>query len=363
MPLLDLPVPSLSEILRSVGRALNAEYRVIGGDAFRLGSWLFPLRILIGRISMQNILLNREQASQATPFGATGSNLDAWLNISGVQVPPSAKATGIVSVKGDGVLVPAGTELASVEGLRYVLDADVLTNLDGVEVAASATEIGSIYNRGAGDILQLDTVLDDVDTNVTVMVMAGGSDVADDATKSVLLRDAQAQQSGSGTIPAYRLLCRKFSSIYGTIFIVAGRPFPGAVSIFPTLITSDFTVQLPGVANLAALETFLNADERRQINDRPLVRALTLTPHTFQIQITPDNTNTRASVTDALGFRLAESYSASGYLIDNSEINAAIGAAPGVLSHTLLDVNGNGSTADIVTVFGELATLGVITWV
>lgn len=368
MALLDVALPTLAQTLRDVRRGFNAWYRELGLDAFQKNNLLYPLSNINARVIQQLYLLAREQASQATPFGATGANLDAWLEIFAVQIPPPATATGTVSVTGADTTLPAGSFLASVDGLLYTTNTATIFGpvKETLDVAVTAEEVGAAYNRAPGDTLELALLADNLEPEAVVVALDGGSDPADDDAKTTLLQTRLAQSNTSGTAADYRLRALAFDVALGGVFIVEAGKGPGTIALFPinrlTVGQEPYEVNVATPAQIAALQTRFDDPTVRKSNDRPFVLELGLAPQTFDITIQPDNPDTRAAVTRALGNRLADDYSASGYTIANSELNAAIGGAEGVVAHTLNDVNGQGPAADIVAAFGQLATLGIVTF-
>lgn len=370
MPLIDITLPTLGDTIRSVRRAFNGQYRsTLGLDAFRPTNALFPLSLILARIGAQVDRRGVEAASQATPFGATGKNLVAWLDVHGVAIPPAAKATGTVNVTGESATLEANTILSSgADGTLWETDAQVVFSSpeETLSVAITALEVGTAGNREPNDVLELSAVPAGIQTEATVVTLTGGNDPADDASLLALLQARLAQSNTSGTGADYALKSLLTDNSLRTVYIVEAGKGAGTISMYPTnKLTSSqdsYEVNVSSAGQISNLQTYWDDESNRKVNDRPFVLSLTLVAHTFDVTITPDNADTRAAVEDALGNRLAQDYSAKGYTVANSELSAAIGNAAGVTSHTLNDVNGNGATADAVAALGELATRGVVTF-
>lgn len=379
MALLDVEISTVATSLATARNSLATEYAELErSDGTTVSphkddNLLYPLGNTLGRLVHTLLLQMRETASNAAPFGATGGALDQFLEIYGVVAQPAARAQGTVAITGENVTLAAGTELIAQSGsLVFTLDSQVIfgSPAETITAAVTADEDGSAYNLTSGDLLALGTLLDDLEpTAVWGELTRAGRDPASDTEKEALLQ--QRLQQGNGVIPvrSYRQIAALFDSTFGQIFIVPAGSGPGTVRVYPTLRLPDataesapWTVLLPTQGQVDALETYLGRDDIRAPNDRMVADRLTVTPHTFDVTITPDTADTRAEVNDALGGRLLESYSASGYTIANSEIDSAIGALTSITSHTLNDVNGGGGAADITTVVGELATLGTVTF-
>jgi uncharacterized phage protein gp47/JayE len=370
MPLLSITIPTLSEVLAGAKRAFNAEFRTYGLDAFQANNLLYPLTTVTGHLIAQLWARMREFASQATPMGATGSNLDAWLSLFGVTVPAAAKATGTVEVTGQNEAeIPEGTALTRIDGLVFVTTAGVTFTLaeETVTVAVEAEEVGSEYNTSASTELELALVAsDDINPVAVVVSIAGGSDPADDTTKAALLQARLSQGQAPGTVEFYRLLALGFSSSIARVFVEPAGLGPATVVVFFVNRnpegSGEEVLTLPSEGEIDALQAYLEQDTVRRVNDVIVVRAPTLVEVDMEIDITPNTAEVRAAITASLKARFFESYDTGGYTIPNSEISGAIAAADGEISHTIVDVGGDGASADAVAVFGEILQVGTITF-
>lgn len=370
MALLSITIPSLSDVLTGVKRAFNAEFRQYGLDAFQGNNLLYPLTTVIGHLVAQLWARMREFASQATPMGATGSNLDAWLSLFGVTVPGEAKAAGTVNVTGQNEAeIPEGTELTRIDGLVFVTTAAVTFGVveETIEVGVEAQDFGAEYNTDAGTELELALVAsDDIDPAAVVVSLDGGSDPADDNAKLVLLQSRVSQGQGPGTVEFYRLLALGFSSSISRVFVEQGGLGPSTVVVFFVNRNPDGSdadvLTLPSAGEIAALQAYLEQDTVRRVNDRIIVDAPTLVEVDLEIAITPNNAEVQASIEENLRARFLEDYDTGGYTIPNSEIVGAISSADGEISHTLVDVGGGGASADAVALFGEILQVGTITF-
>jgi uncharacterized phage protein gp47/JayE len=370
MPLISITIPSLSDVLTGVKRAFNAEFRDYGFDAFQANNLLYPLTTVTGHLLAQLWARMREFASQATPWGSTGSNLDAWLILFGVTVPGAAKATGTVQVTGQNEAeIPEGTALTRIDGLVFVTTAPVTFTMaeQTVTVGVEGEEVGAEYNTAAGVELELALVAsDDIDPAAVVVSIAGGSDPADENTKQALLQSRLSQGQGPGTAEFYRLLALGFSASIARVFVEPGGLGAGTVAVFFVVQnpegSDEDVLTLPSSGEISALQAYLEQDDVRRVNDRIVVRAPTLVEVDIEVDITPNTAEVQAAIEASLRSRFFESYDTGGYTIANSEISGAIAAADGEISHTLVDVGGGGAAADAVAAFGEILQVGTITF-
>jgi hypothetical protein len=381
---LNIEQPTLAEDDAESAQSFNTEFfgleRIDGTpvSAFNDDNTLFPLAKSVAFIKNTLGAKSLENASLATPFGASGGALDQFLGFYSISALPPQPAKGTVDFTGESVTVPSGTVITSQQGtLIYSTDVEINFGVteSTITVAVTATEDGADHNLSAGDLLNIGIQPSGLQpTAVWVEVTQAGRNLAGDQEKEELLRARLAQ--GNGTIPvtSYIQIATLFDSEFGVVFLVpagvAPGSGPGSVTLYPTDRLPDatedsapWTVILPSAGRVDALEAHLQQDDVRAPNDRMFAELLTLTPTTFTLSVlSPNTAASQAAVNDALGRRLLEAYAAGGYTIPNSELNAAIGSADGVESHTLSDVAGGGPAADVVAVAGELATLGVITF-
>lgn len=371
MKLLSLTIPSLRDVLQDTKRAFNAEFRQYDLDAFRRNNLLYPLTNVVGYLLAQVWPRAREYASQAAPFGATGANLEAWLELYSVEVPGPAQATGTILVTGrNNYVLPAGSAATRLDGLGFTTTAVVHFGAleETIAVGVIADETGSEYNTEAGAELELAPFSDDLDPAGIVETggITGGSDPADDDAKAQLLQTRLAQGQGAGTANDYRLKALGFSASIARVFVEEAGLGPGTVVVFFLNVNPDgspsYTLTLPSAGEVSALQTFLEQPDVRRVNDVIVVRAPTLVDVDLSIALTPNTAEVQSSVEEALRFRFADFYDTGGYTIPNSEISAAIAGADGEISHTLLDVGGGGPDAAAVAAFGEILQLGTITF-
>jgi uncharacterized phage protein gp47/JayE len=368
--ILQIAIPTLASTMARVRRALTGEYdnQGVSLDAFQATNLLHPLSTQLGHLLQQMYVFAREAASQATPFGATGANLNAWLAFYKVPVPTEQTASGSVAVTGrNDATIPAGTAIIRVaDGLIYTTTSLVTfgtsESVEIVDVVAEAP--GSDYNTAAGEALELALISDDIDPECISQGILGGSNPADEDSKVALMSARLAQSLTAKSEQDYRRLALESTSAVRDAFVVAAGRGPGTVAIFPTMKlptgSESWEVLPPTSGELAGIQDYI--EERRGVNDRIFVEALTLRSVPLSIALTPNTAEMQATVLDALRARFAEAYDAAKYTIPNSEISGAISAANGEVSHTLLNVDGDGPDADVIAAFGELAQVGTITW-
>lgn len=374
--LLDLPIPSIDDTLTDTRLVLTAEYEVIGESAFDDTSALFPMGTAIGRIIEDLYVVGREFASEGTPFGATGANLDAWLEAEGITVPTASTAIHTISISGRNTFaLPAGSVVSSDGGQGYTTDGALAFHADPVvyqtlTVQMTADAIGSIYNLEVGSTATLKIIDDDLQPKVTIDSLDNaGSDPADDGAKSDLLRAKKAQANAAGTAANYRFLLAQLDGAIGQVFSIEAYPWNGWISLYPllrltALETQDtpWIIKIPTAGQLSTWETALQADDVRSVNDRVVVDAVIERLVPMSIELVPNNATTQASAMQAMQVGFATFYAVNSYTIPNSEIGGMIANAAGVTDHTLLDVDGLGPNADAVADFTNLLQVDTVVW-
>lgn len=368
MPLLDLQIPSLADTLRTVKRAFKAEYANPQLDAFRPTNLLYPFTTVLGYLQQQLYLLMREQASQATPFGATGSNLDDWLEVYGVTVPGESRATGAVQVTGENnKTIPAGTELLRIDDgliLRTTAAVTFGAGPSAISVGVEAEYLGAEYNTEAGEKLELALIDDDIDPTAISEGIDGGADPADEEAKQALMRTRLSQSRIAGSAKDYELLTLGFSASIARVFVEPAGLGPGTVVIFPIDRNADgaefWELTIPSTGELAALQAYLERPDVARVNDRIRVRRVTLRDVPISVAVTPNSAEVQGAIRKSLRRRFYDSYDTGGYAIPNSELSGAISAAEGEVSHTLIDIDGQGPAANATAAFGEILQVGAI---
>jgi uncharacterized phage protein gp47/JayE len=371
--LLDLTVSTLDESLRSVKRGLTdaySSYVTPAGkqlNAFVGDNFLFPLSEFYARLKQFLELKIREEASQATPFGATGANLDRFLEFKKVAIPSALTAQVTIEVTGDDAVLPSGSAGATIAGQRYSTDAVLIFPPGGAtyEINATAEAVGTDSNMALGEILELDPVAGVSTAAPVVAILQVGADPADEDAKSRLLEAAFAGDAGVGTSGWYISQTLGLDGAFGDVFVLPAGYGVGSIVLYPLLALSAAEQQASpwllkpcAVAQADAVTTVWADPTRRLVNDRVYGAVLATPAIDLEFTITPDTADTQAAVYEALRTRFADDYSASGYIISNSELIGAATTAKGVSSAILNDVlPGAGADADNVPVTGSNANI------
>ena len=374
--MIDVPIPDLAANILNAKRFFDDAFNGIADklgqpvSAFRAHSFGRPLAEWFGRFSHFLYLRMREMASQATPWDATGANLDAWLEFYKVQVPAAQTAVLSIELESDGSIVvlggitlPAGTEFAASGTGIYTLDAPINFPA-GAAVTRTGTvtaeAVGSVYNLAPGDQIALASppISGIVDPGVVTGIVTAGLDTADDADKQQLLRDALTGGKAVGTIAWYQGQLRTLDTGIGEVFVHAAGLGDGTVALYPLLRPAEnqpaYTIIKPTAGQAAGWTAVLNDTSVQVTNHVVTVDELRTPTIDLEATILPDTAATRAAAVEAVALRFAEEWPSGArgmqaYQIANSEIAGAIATAQGITTSSLVSVAaGAGAGADNV---------------
>lgn len=130
-------------------------------------------------------------AKNALPDKSEGDWLLRWAYILFGGPKAATFASGTIALTGvQGTLLPAGSILATSDGVEYQTAADVYLSAVATEAAVTCLTAGAIGNRDAGAPLSLTIGAPGVNGEATVVLIDGGADTEsdDDLRTRVLLR-------------------------------------------------------------------------------------------------------------------------------------------------------------------------------
>jgi uncharacterized phage protein gp47/JayE len=253
----------------------------------------------------------------------------------------------------NGTTLPAGTEVQRVEdGVSATVTIGGTVVAGTVTVTVQADEAGAAPNSVAGVKWELAGTVAGIDAEGEVDAttpITGGQDEEslEDWRERILI--AWRQPPGAGTVADYERWARELEFGAGTVgvrFVVDGDGV-------------DSNTIIPSPAEIAAVEAAINAN-------RPVTAAVTVTPVVasqvnFTIQVEPSGL---ASVEQAIEDELNQMFirlaapSSSGYIIQASQISAAISSAEGEEYHIVTSPAGA-----VAASANEVLTLGTVTFV
>ncbi|PKF48645.1 baseplate J/gp47 family protein, partial [Enterovibrio nigricans] len=276
----------------------------------------------------------------------------------GVVQKLASKATGPVTLTGASP-ISAGITLMHSDGRLF----DVLHSVAPVNgvilVNVEAQEVGTQGNLAAGETLTLVSTVPGVQPKGTTGEISGGAD--DEPVSEVLERLLFRKRNPpmGGAVHDYVAWCREVAGVSRAWAIDA---YQGGSTIGYAFVFDGRSNILPNVTDQQAMSDYIyrhkdpatGSDVGRPAGIEPVPIQLTLKVTDLDINITPDNTELRASVQTSINSYFKTLSPASTLLV--SAVRTAIGSVPGIEDYSL-DLN-----ADVPAASNELHELGVITW-
>lgn len=254
----------------------------------------------------------------------------------------------------NGTVIPATTLVQRADNVEFTVNADVTIASGTATAAVTAVVVGSAGNSVASTIISLESPITGITGNGAVdsAGLSGGADLetGDEYRIRLLARRQQPPMGGAKyDYVAWAKLVNGVTRVWpyplqlglGTvevIFVCDNNP----ISIIPT---SDVVAAVQAQINALAPETAVVT-----------VIAPTANPQNFTIHLNPNTLVVQTAVQAELADFFAREAVPGGTLY-LSRINEAIGVATGDFDHVLIT-----PTANIVSSFGVIPTLGTITW-
>lgn len=290
--------------------------------------------------------------------------LYAKASMYNIAPSPATFATGSVQATGDeSSVISAGTVLVRDDGVTYIVDDEETISGGTATLDVTAVIAGAASNYDAGETLSLESPIDGVDPDVTVLAdpggdgIAGGIDADDVEDVRIELLERLRRPPEGGADQDWIAWAKQ---VPGVTRAWVYRWENGLGTVVVRFVLDDQTPTIfPDGATVALVQAELDSE-------RPTTAEVTAVAPTpvavdFDIRIDPDTTEVRDAVTAELTdlfFRDAQPGDGAGAgTILLSHVLVAIGIADGVDDFTLLSPSG-----DTIPGLGEMPTVGDITW-
>lgn len=309
-------------------------------------------RVLAGGLSslyQYTEWLNR----QAWPDLAESEYLDAHGLRWGVIRTPAVAATGTVRLTGtEGALVPQGTSLRRADGVLYSTMADGTIAAGQVLVAAQSTTLGQSGNAGISTALTLTSPVDGVSSIASAYsALSGGADIEDDASYRARILNRIRKPPSGGSADDY------LAWMLAVPGVTRGWVYPGeqgAGSVVLRFVRDDDASPIPDAGEVAAVQAAVDAV--RPVTAAVYVVAPVAIALNFTIQLSPNTTAVRAAVEAELRDLIRREAQPGGTLL-LSHLREAVSSAAGETDHVM-----SVPAANVVYATGQIAIMGVITW-
>lgn len=295
-------------------------------------------------------------ANQPLPDTAEAEYLDRhatlWLD---QPRKPAVAAVGDVTFSGtNGVVIPAGTLLVRADAAEFVTTVEGTIALGVAAVAVAAVDAGAAGNSVSGITLTLTTPIAGITSAaiVSATALTGGADIeTDDALRArVLARIKQAPHGGAAfDYEAWAL------EVGG---VTRAWVYPmelGSGTVTVRFVRDNDVSIIPDAGEVTAVQEYIDA--RRPVTAQVTVVAPIAVPLNFTLSIAPVSAAVKAAVEAELVDMISREAVPGGTIL-LSHIREAISIATGEVDHTLTS-----PVVNVTHTTGQIATMGVVTWV
>lgn len=264
-----------------------ADYEARSGKVLRPAQ---PERLIIQAAAYREVLLRhaiQEIATQNLVSFASGSMLDNLGELVGVRRLGAAPATTILQfsivVGHQGVIIPQGTRVASVDGL-VVFTTDIQIAVpEGIFVAnveATSTTLGISGNSYIpGQIIDLLDPKPYITAVTNITETSRGAEIEGDEALRGRIKIAPETFSTAGSRGAYEFHAKSASALIIDVAVVS--PIPGTVEIYPLIYGSGETPQ----EILNAVDEVCGSEKVRPLTDTVLVKSPTVVEYSIEVEI------------------------------------------------------------------------------
>jgi len=274
----------------------------------------------------------------------------------GITRTAATFAAGPATVTGtvNGTTIPAGTVLLRADGATFSVDADAVIALLTATLAVTCITAGETGNTIATSQLTFESPIANVAGFATVSGggIVGGAD--EESTESLRTRFLQRLREPpmGGAVADYRKWSLEVPGVT-RVWVYPLELGPGTVTV--RFVRDGDVSIIPDAGEVAAVQAAIDAV-------RPVTAAVTVVapvavPRAFTIHIVPDTAAIRAAVTAELEDLLRRDAEPGGTIL-LSRIREAVSIAAGE-SDNIVTV----PAADVTHTTGQIATMGVVTWV
>ena len=328
----EVPVVRRGSVLAAIARGLAGASHAVHGHAV----WIYR---------------------QIFPDTADEAQLERMAGFYGIARAEPAPAIGEADATGqDGLVVPAGTELASGDGLIFATTEAVVLAGGVATLPIEARATGAAGNLPAGDALAFVAPIGGVDDKATVAApgLSGGADAESQARllERLLLRLRQPPHGGAAH--DYEQWALETPGVT-RVWVSPNEMGVGTVTVRFAVDDAPHG-PAPNAGEVAAVKAYIDQPNVRPVPAEVFVLAPTLAPVDVTLSVTPDTPEVRAAVAQNLAdlFRREGAPGAGVFL---SHIREAISLAAGEVDHVLA-----APAADIAAGPGEVPVLGGVTF-
>lgn len=290
---------------------------------------------------------------QAWPDLAESEYLDGHGLRWGVDRTPAVAATGTARLTGtDGTVVPLGTTLRRADGVLYATTAEGAIAGGQALVAVQCATLGQAGNASINTALSLASPLPGVSSAATAYTaLAGGADIEDDAGYRARILARIRKPPQGGRMDDYLAWALAVPGVTRA-WVYPGEQ--GAGTVVVRFVRDDDASLIPDAGEVAAVQAAI--DELRPVTAAVYVVAPVAVAINFTIQLSPNTSAVRGAVEAELRDLIVREAEPGGTLL-LSHLREAVSSAAGETDHVMTV-----PAANVVYATGQIATMGVITW-
>ncbi|MBJ7537157.1 baseplate J/gp47 family protein [Marinomonas transparens] len=272
----------------------------------------------------------------------------------GIYQTRAYRASGSATMTGnDGAKVLAETLLQTDDEVKYRITEQASIDGGTATLKITAVEAGSAGNLKAGSKLRFISTQLDIDVEVTVVSLTGGSDMESIDRVRARLAERRKNPSMGGNKADYITWTLAAHSDITRAWCYPNEAGLGTVTV--RFVTEDLDSPVPSATHIEAVENYV--DEKRPVSMKRFY-ALPISPKPLDIQfvsLTPNTAVVQAAVKAELKDLLRRQAEPGGTLY-LSQIREAVSLATGESNHVI------NLTEDATCLTGEFFVLGDITW-
>lgn len=354
------PIPTLGELVNRVSSDLAT--RLPGRDTRLKRTIVWALAITMAGVSYTLWRFIAWTGGQISPRTATGDRVVGFADTYGLAPTEATFAAGPVVFPGvNGSILPIGAVMVRGDGAQFRVSLGGTVSGGVVSVSVKALVAGAAGNSASATVLTLTSPIAGI-TSAGAVGSAGITDGLDpefveDLRGRVLARLAAPPQGGA--VADYDEWTRQIAGV-SRVFVQPRALGPGTVRVFFVVKNSDTgAIEIPDDAKVAEVQAQL--DELAPVTADVTAAKLTAKTVAFSLHVSPGTDEVKAAVAAELA-DLFDRVAEPDTVIENSSFHEAISRAAGQSWHTIGDVGGGGSAADVSQSTTEFARLGAITW-
>jgi uncharacterized phage protein gp47/JayE len=271
----------------------------------------------------------------------------------GVLRKEAASATGTVRFTGvDGTVVPVATVVQRADAVQYATTAEGLVAAGQALVPAQAVVAGQAGNADINTALTLASPIAGVAAAATTHTAFGnGAEIeADEPYRARILEHLRKPPQG-GSAPDYIAWALEVAGVTRAWVYPEEQ---GAGTLVVRFTRDDDASPIPDAGEVATVQAYIDA--RRPVTAHLYVVAPVAVPVNFTLSVTPNTAAVKAAVEAELRALILRD-AQPGTTLKISHIREAISIAAGEDDYVL-----TAPAADVPMATGQMATMGVLTW-